>query len=258
MLSMVRAQLYRTAKSSQLLVFTIVVALVACVIPTMCLAAPLMSEVVDFRSALSGMTLVQIFGNTFLSGSFLGMIAAGFAATVMSADFKTGFAKNLVQARGGRVSFAVAHAVVAVAATVWFMAVGLAVEAALLALVGQPFLPSGAGDMLLVLAQAVVVIAAYCALSQLVVAVTKSEPLGIVVGIFLGGGAVEGALNLVASNVPGLPLAVRTFFDGYLSADLSQLAAGAVTGTGSFLEGGATFAVAVVIAAVVLRRRSLG
>lgn len=258
MLSMVRALLYRTAKSSQLLSFTIAVGLVACVIPAMCLVAPLMSEVVDLRGVLSGMTLVQIFGNTFISGSFLGMMAAGFAAVLMSADFKTGFVKNLVQARGGRVSFAVAHAVVAVVATAWFMAVGLAVEAATLVLVGQPFLLPGAGDMLLVLAQALVVVAAYCALSQLVVAVTKSEPLGVVAGIFLGAGAVEGALNLVASNVPGLPLAVRTFFDGYLSADLAQLAAGAATGTGSFLEGGATLAVALVLTIAVLRRRSLG
>ena len=75
--------------------------------------------------------------------------------------------------------------------------------------------------------------------------------------IFLGGGAVETILNLVLSNIPGMPYAVQMCMNNYLSMDLTALVAGDLTGTNAFLDGGITLAVVVVLAALVMRRRSL-
>lgn len=257
MLSMLRAVLYRMAKSTLFLSFTVAIAACACLIPALCLLAPSLALSFDFGEMLAGMTILRIFGNTFLSGSFLGMMAAALAASLMASDFKTGYVKNLVQARGGRVSFVIAYVVAAAVASLWLAIVGFAVLVAGLAIVGQPFLLSSASDVLLCFAQVLVVLVAYCALALLVVVVTRSEVLGAVAGLFLGGGACEGALNLVASNIPWFPTEVRTFFDGYLNADLAQLASGMLTGTGSFLEGGVTLLAAAALAVLVARRRGL-
>lgn len=54
-----------------------------------------------------------------------------------------------------------------------------------------------------------------------------------------------------------MPYAVQMCMNNYLSMDLTALVAGDLTGTYAFLDGGITLAVVVVLAALVMRRRSL-
>ena len=94
-------------------------------------------------------------------------------------------------------------------------------------------------------------------ITLLVVIITKNSTAGVIAGILLGGGAVETILNLVLSNIPGMPYAVQMCMNNYLSMDLTALVAGDLTGTNAFLDGGITLAVVVVLVALVMRRRSL-
>lgn len=258
-LSMMRAVLYRTMHSTLFRVYTVTMAVICLVLPL----AIWLSQQPDLglgniiEGDLASLTLLQFYGSGYVSGSFLAMFAAVYVASFAAADFKTGYVKNLVQAQGGRVSYAVSLVAVALLATLWFMVVGIAVTAVSLPVVGQSYLMPTFADALLWVAQVLLVVSAYAAVALLVVAITKSEAAGIVAAIMLSGGVAEMALSLVLSNIPVLPMAVRTCLDGYLAADLAQLAVGMAPEANALVEGGLTLAVAAVLVAVVLRRRRL-
>lgn len=260
MLSMMRASFYRMTHSTLFWVYTVTMVAICLVLPLALWLSkqPALGLGNIIEGDLASLTLLQFFGSGYVSGSFFAMFAGVFAVSFAAGDVKTGYMKNLVQASGGRVSYALAIVAVAVVSTLWFMLVGIAVTAVALPIVGQGYLVPSLSDCLLWIVQVLAVVSAYAVIAVLMTVLTKSEVVGVVVAILLGSGAAETVLNLVLSNIPVLPMAVRTCLDGFLAVDLAQLAAGMAAGSNALVEGGLTLVVAAVLVVVVLRRRRLG
>ncbi len=87
-----------------------------------------------------------LYGSSFVNGSFVGMLAAAFtglfAAQELSADKRRGFAKNLLQVRGGRFSYAASHMVAAAVAGALFVLAGIMCTALFFGLAGFSAMPS--------------------------------------------------------------------------------------------------------------------
>ena len=259
MLSMVRAILYRMVKSPSNWAYTCAMVGRSCILAFAIWLSqqPSLGLGSIIEGNLSQMSILQIFGYSFVSGSFISMLAGVYIASFFSADFKTGYIKNYIQASGGRFAYLVAAVIASLIAVIWFMVVGVFSTSISLFVVGQDYQLPTLEDAFLWFAQVVVVITAYMIITLLVVIITKNSTAGVIAGILLGGGAVETILNLVLSNIPGMPYAVQMCMNNYLSMDLTALVAGDLTGTNAFLDGGITLAVVVVLAALVMRRRSL-
>lgn len=259
MLSMVRAILYRMVKSPSNWAYTCAMVGCSCILAFAIWLSqqPSLGLGSIIEGNLSQMSILQIFGYSFVSGSFISMLEGVYIASFFSADFKTGYIKNYIQASGGRFAYLVAAVIASLVAVIWFMVVGVFSTSISLFVVGQDYQLPTLEDAFLWFAQVVVVITAYMIITLLVVIITKNSTAGVIAGILLGGGAVETILNLVLSNIPGMPYAVQMCMNNYLSMDLTALVAGDLTGTNAFLDGGITLAVVVVLAALVMRRRSL-
>lgn len=259
MLSMIRAILYRMVKSPSNWAYTCAMVGCSCILALAIWLSqqPSLGLGSIIAGNLSQMSILQIFGYSFVSGSFISMLAGVYIASFFSADFKTGYIKNYIQASGGRFAYLVAAVVASFVAVIWFMVVGVFSTSISLFVAGQDYQLPTLEDAFLWFAQVVVVITAYMIITLLVVIITKNSTAGVIAGILLGGGAVETILNLVLSNIPGMPYAVQMCMNNYLSMDLTALVAGDLTGTNAFLDGGITLAIVVVLAALVMRRRSL-
>lgn len=259
-LSMIRAELYRIAKSPILRVFAIVFFLFVIATP---LAIWLDRVWPDF-AALGIIELpndplpaLQFYGS-FVSGSFIAMGVGILMANVVAEDFKSGSIKNLIQARGGRTSYVIA----AIACTIALAAVATAAGAAVIeiALRIQGYIPiePSFGELLQWFMQVTLCIAAYTAIAVLVAILTTSETAATLVAIMLGGGAIESILQFVLANIPGLPSFARDCLDGYLAADMGTLGQGMVCDPMTYAQAIATIAVATALAIVVMRRKNLG
>ena len=104
MLSMIRAQLFRIAKSRFIIFFALIVVLFAFATPFAlwlhnvwpAFAATGFVEIPD-----EPLPALQLYGVSFVAGSFLAMGVSVATVYYVAEDFKSGFLKNLVQARGG-------------------------------------------------------------------------------------------------------------------------------------------------------------
>ncbi len=260
MLSMIRSELFRIVRSRFLIAYVIVFFLFAFATPF----ALWLSKVWPAFAA-TGIVVVpdaplpslQLYGVSFVGGSFLA-IGAGVAMGYFAAlDLKSGFAKNLVQAQGGRIAYAVALIVCSVVLAVVTTAVGMLIVEATLRLQGyDPAAPS-AEEALQWFAQVALCVSAYASMAVLVAVATKSETAAVFAAIFLGGGTVESLAQLVLANIPGIPAALRDCLDGYLAVDLATLGQGAVCDPMTYVQAGATILVVGGLAALVMRRRAL-
>ena len=259
MLSMMRSLLYRLAKSNLMLAATLATIACSCVLAFVIWLSQQPQLGLDniIEGDISQLTILQICGQSFVSGSFLAMVTGVFVASFIAADFKTGYIKNYLQVRGGRMSYAVASVVIAIIASIWFLLVAMVATIVTLPLVGQSYLIPSIDDIASWILQVALVISAYAVIAVLLVALTKSSTVGSIAAILLGGAAVETMMNLILSNIPGAPYALRTCMDYYLAMDLSALAAGDITGMGAFVEGGLTLIVAAILLVIAMRRRSL-
>ena len=260
MLSMVRAQLFRMVHSRFAIAYAVVLFLVVFTTPL----ALWLDRVWPAFAALGFVVVpdeplpsLRISGVSLLSGSFLTMgvgIAAGYYA---AGDFKSGFVKNLVQVRGGRLSYAVALVVCVLVLAVVSTAAGVLIVEGGLRLQGYiPAAPS-LGEALQWFTQVVLCIAAYAALTVFLAVVFRSDTVAVLGSVLLGGGAVEGVVQMVLANIPGLPAALRDCLDGYLAADLGLLSQGVVCDPMTYVQAGATILVAAAACVLVMRRKSL-
>ena len=257
MLSMTSAVLFRMAKSPALRTFTVLAAVMGLGVPAFFAAAPGLGLYIDVSGMMSSLTFVQIFGNAFLSGSALALMVTLFAAVFLVDEFKTGYVKNLVQARGDRMAFTIAHAAALLVATAWLLAVGAVALFAGLLCTGQGLASTSASDVVRGLSQALVVAAAYGMITQLVVVISKSPAMGVVAAIAIGTGFIETSLTAVASIIPAVPEGVRVFLEGYLNADMMQISSGVLAGTGAYADGVLTMIAAAGVAVLVMLRRDL-
>lgn len=260
MLNMIRAQMYRIAKSRSIWAVCLIIALFVLATPFAlwlyqvwpAFAAAGIVELPD-----DPLPLLRIWGVSVVGGSAFPMMVGVLLALVFSEDFKSGYVKNLVQARGGRVSYALSAAACSVIVSCAVTVGAAALVALALAAQGYPFaMPTGT-EALGWMAQVALCSVAYAGVAVLVVLVTGSEAAGVVAAVVVGGGMVETALRLVLANIPGAPAAVRDCLDSYLAVDIAQLGQGIVCDPLTYAQAVATLAAAVVLWLLVIRRKSL-
>ena len=123
MLSMVRAILYRMVKSPSNWAYTCAMVGCSCILAFAIWLSqqPSLGLGSIIEGNLSQMSILQIFGYSFVSGSFISMLAGVYIASFFSADFKTGYIKNYIQASGGRFAYLVAAVIASLVAVIWFM-----------------------------------------------------------------------------------------------------------------------------------------
>lgn len=205
-----------------------------------------------------GMPSMALWGSSFVGGSLIAMLFSIFMASMASEFFKHGYVKNMIQAHGGRASYALAFVALCVLLSAAMTVMGVVVTEAGVRIAGVgPALPS-VGDFFQWLVQVILCVAAYAVLTVLVVFVTKSEVAGVIAALFFGGGGAEGLMMFVLANVPGMPAAIRDCLDGYLAADMSTLASGGICDPLSYAQSIGTILVGAALCVLVMRRRSIG
>lgn len=210
-----------------------------------------------------------LYGSSFVNGSFIGMLAAAFAglfaAQDLSGDKRRGFAKNMLQVRGGRFSYAASLMVAAAVSGALFVAAGTVCTMLFYGVAGFAVMPSSLAEFALWIAQVWFVTLAYQLLTLLAVIISRSEAVGVVVGLFLGGFAIEKTLLLAvgaaaAAAGPAGPLvaAANLLADASPMAWMSTLGHGAVCDPAMFASVGLVCAAAAALGLAVMRRRRLG
>ena len=281
MLNMVRAELYRMAHARMTWVFLIVIAAptalsavaAAVVLGDAGLVSFLESTSSDISRVLDASTgqasVLSLYGSSFVNGSFVAMAAccyvALFAAKGVGDGKRAAFAKNLVQAQGGRTAYAIAQIAIAAVAAALFVAVGIASCALFYGLAGFSVLPGSFAELALWAALGGCCVLAYEAVTLVLALATGSEAAAVVLGLFLGGFAVEGAVSMAVgalayalSPLPWLEGAASFIADWSLMAQLQLLGHGELCGAGLYAVAGAVVAVAAAASIAVMRRRSLG
>lgn len=261
MLSMIRSELYRIVKSRYAIFYVIVFFVIAAATPFALWLHnvwPAFAETGFVEVPAEPLPSLQLYGVSFMSGSFVAIGVGVAVSEFVAEDFKSGYVKNLVQARGGRVSYAVAVVACALAIATATTLFGMLVVEGALRLQGYAPVEPPAAEALQWLVQVVLCCAAYATVAALIAIVTKSEAVAVLAAIFLGGGAVESVCKLVLANIPGIPVALRDCLDGYLATDLATLAQGAVCDPMAYVQAGATVLVVGAACVLVMRRRSLG
>lgn len=262
MISMLRSELYRIVKSRLAWGYAIMLTL-------MVLATPFAVWLHDVWPAFAETGFVelpdpehplhqlQILGVSIVGGGLLSMGVSVVFSALVTDDFKGDFVKNLLQARGGRVSYAVSLMISCLIFTAVSVAFSMVVVSIAFRVVGYEAAPSSFADMAQWYAQVVLVVLAYASLTALVAIATRSEAAGIITGVFLGGGAIESVLKMVLANLPGLPEAIRDCLDGYLAVNVATLSNGTLCDPMTYTQAGITFLVAAVLCVLVMRRKSL-
>lgn len=261
MLSMIRSELYRIVKSRYAIFYVIVFFVIAAATPFALWLHnvwPAFAETGFVEVPAEPLPSLQLYGVSFMSGSFVAIGVGVAVSEFVAEDFKSGYVKNLVQARGGRVSYAVAVVACALATATATTLFGMLVVEGALRLQGYAPVQPPAAEALQWLVQVVLCCAAYATVAALIAIVTKSEAVAVLAAIFLGGGAVESVCKLVLANIPGIPVALRDCLDGYLATDLATLAQGAVCDPMAYVQAGVTILVVGAACVLVMRRRSLG
>lgn len=261
MLSMIRSELYRIVKSRYFIFYVAAFFVIAAATPFALWLHnvwPAFAETGFVEVPAEPLPSLQLYGVSFMSGSFVAMGVGVAVSEFVAEDFKSGYVKNLVQARGGRVSYAGAVVACALAIATATTLFGMLVVEGALRLQGYAPVQPPAAEALQWLVQVVLCCAAYATVAALIAIVTKSEAVAVLAAIFLGGGAVESVCKLVLANIPGIPVALRDCLDGYLATDLATLAQGAVCDPMAYVQAGATVLVVGAACVLVMRRRSLG
>lgn len=260
MLSLIRAQMYRIAKSRSIWVICLVVILFV-------LAAPFLVWLFQVWPAFAAtgivdlpdepLPLLQLWGVSIANGSAFPMMIGILLVQVFVQDFKSGYIKNLIQARGGRASYVFSAAACSVIVSCAVTVSAAALVTLAFAVQGYPFaMPTGI-EALEWIAQISLCSLAYASIAVLAFFITKSETVGIVMAVLVGGGAIESVLRLVLANIPGAPAVVRDCLDSYLAVDFAQLGQGVICDPLTYIQAVATLAGAVVLWLLVMRRKNL-
>lgn len=223
MLSMVRAELYRMARERMVWVFVAIIAVptaasavaAAVVLGDGGLVSFIESTSSDASRVLDASTgqapVLSLYGSSFVNGSFVAMVSccylALFAAKGVGDGKRPALAKNLVQARGGRMAYAAAQVAVAAVAGALFVVVGIASCALFYGLAGFSVLPGSFAEFALWAAQVWCCVLAYEAVTLVVALATGSDALGRCSGCSSAGSPSKG--RPPSRWAPSLPRSAR-------------------------------------------------
>lgn len=267
-----RSMLYRLAKTRMTWLFLGVFVIFVCAgfatIKTLTADSELMAAATETSSDITlmlgvaddssgGAAFENLCGSLFVRGSAIAMFVAAFCVVFIASDLHSGHVKNLMQAQGGRLSYALATAITIACVCVGYVLAGVLVTV-LGALVAGIHLamPAMPGFVLWCIDVAAVCYA-YALLAALVAFLTRSSAAGVLAGLLLGGAAAENLLYSALGLITGHPDEVRQLFDHYLAVSISQLGLGAMQSWESIVPMDVTIVLALAAAAIIMRRRSL-
>lgn len=261
MFSMMRAQLFRIVKSRFIIFFALIVILFTFATPFAlwlhnvwpAFAATGFVEIPD-----EPLPTLQLYGVSFVAGSFLAMGVSVATVYYVAEDFKSGFLKNLVQALGGRASYAVAMILCSIVIATTAVIVGILVVEITLRAQGYVSVPPSASDVLQWFAQLVLCMVAYATVAVFLTVTTGSETVATIGAILIAGGAVESVLKIILANVPGIPVVLRDCLDSYLATDLAMLSQGIICDPLTYVQAVVTIFIAGVACVLIMRLRNLG
>lgn len=267
-----RSMLYRLVKTRMTLVFLAVfVILVGAGIVTIKVLGAnqsLMSTISETSSditlmvgvvspSVSGAALENFCGSLFVRGSAIAMFVAAFCAVFIAADLRSGYLKNLMQAQGGRLSYALAATITIACVCVGYVLAGVLVTVLGALVAGIHLAMPAMPGFVLWCIEVAAVCYAYALLAALVAFLTRSSAAGVLAGLLLGGAAAENLLYSALGLITGHPDEVRQLFDHYLAVSISQLGLGTMQSWESIVPMAVTIVLALAAAAIIMRRRSL-
>ena len=201
----------------------------------------------------SGMTAEALVGTMFLNGGGLAVIFVIFIAIFLTAEFESGFSKNVFTVQPSRLAFLGARIVVTLVLAVLFTAVIVAATLATAAVTGLELVSTPLPDFALWGVLVALVAAGFGMLTALAVWVTRKMAAGIGIGILLASGLVTLGIQGLGMLVPSI-----SFLSDYtLSSCMGSLSLGLGGPLGAVhiaLVGAAFIAVAVLSAAVLKRK----
>lgn len=255
MLSMVRSHLYRLAKTRYVwgyaLCYALIVYLSALAAGTIAANQP----GTDGSAAMS-ITAARMYGNA-LAG-VAPIVASLLLSTFICEDFKSKAIKNVIQARGGRVSYALAAAVAAIVVCAATMAVGVVSAEIAYRAIGFSVTGYDLAGSALLLCQVFFVTAAYASIAVFIAILTARETLSFVAAVVVSSGMAEMFVRvLLANSFEDIPV-LRDCLDGYLGARMAMLQAGMVSDAVVFAVAVVTVGAAVAGCVFVMKRRDLG
>ena len=254
MLSMLRSNLYRLVKTRRTWAYAIVCVLLICMEPLVWFFTA--SSSASYGDPLNPtMTAVQMYGRTL--GSGVVFLASVYCAVFFAADFKTKSIKNVLQAKGGRVSYALAAAVTVLVVQVGAMVASSVVAGAAYQVLGFAIAESSVVDLALLFCQFLLVSTAYSLIAVLFVFATGNETLATVATLVVSSGLVESFLRVALANVFADFPPLRDCLDGYLAVQMNLLSAGTVSDAGGIAAAAATCAVALGLCVLVMKKREL-
>ena len=254
MLSMLRSNLYRLVKTRLTWAYAIVCVLLICMEPLVWFFTA--SSSASYGDPLNPtMTAVQMYGRTL--GSGVVFLASVYCAVFFAADFKTKSIKNVLQAKGGRVSYALAAAVTVLVVQVGAMVASSVVAGAAYQVLGFAIAESSVVDLALLFCQFLLVSTAYSLIAVLFVFATGNETLATVVTLAVSSGLLESFLRVALANVFADFPPLRDCLDGYLAVQMNLLSAGTVSDAGGIAAAAATCAVALGLCVLVMKKREL-
>lgn len=271
MLSMIASMLYRLVKTRMTWVFlgfyTLTIIVGSAALKAVGADAALQAKMAETSSEVTlglsvmtsaaGADILQACGLLFVRGSVISMFAAAFCASFVVSDLRTGFIKNLMQVRGGRLVYAVSAAVVTACVCAAYVVTGVAISLISLTAAGFSMAPLDVRQFIPWCAEVAATSYAYALIAVLVALLTRSAVASVLSGLMLGGAAVENLLYTALGLVTGHPEEVRQVFDGYLAVTISQLGLGSVQSWEALVPVAVTVAVAIVVSAGIMRRRRL-
>lgn len=259
MLSMVRATLYRLAKSrlTWAMLASYVALVAAQAFTSWWFDRGNLGAADGFLAISSVATPPQAYGQTV--GRWGAVLFTCVIVTSLAvADFKCGAVKNVLQTKGGRLSYAASLLCAALVTTVVSSAVGIAATEVTFRLAGFTIAGYGPG-LALWLLQTVLVAMAYLSILLFVCLVTKSEGFVAFAIAMLCTGMLESGIMMVLANVFADAPALRDCMDNCLAMQLVRIADGVVPTSfaADFLPGLAVLAVFGALCLVAMRRMDL-
>lgn len=254
MLSMLRSNLYRLVKTRLTWAYVIVCGLIICWDPLVWFFTA--SSPASYGDPLNPtMTAVQMYGKALGSGVLF--LASVYCAVFFAADFETKSIKNVLQAKGGRVSYALAAVATVLVVQVGAIVAGSVVATVVYQALGFAIAESSAVDLALLFCQFLLVSTAYSLIAVLLAFATGNETLATVVTLAVSSGLLESFLRVGLANVFADFPPLRDCLDGYLAVQMNLLSKGTVSDAGGFAAAAATCAVALGLCVLVMKKREL-
>lgn len=210
------------------------------------------------RSAAQGVSSLKAYGVLFVSNNALTIISCLLALSLACDDMKTGAIRNVLQARGGRVAYALSTLLAGAVATVLFALLGIAASELSCFACGVALVERNAGATLSWLAQVVAVTLAYMSILLLLAFVVRNEIACTIAVLVLASGMLEQIAQVYLANAFAQAPALRDCLDNFLAAQLARLGSGlAPTDPAAFVPCVVTILAAGAACAAVMRRREI-